>query len=364
MQLGIIGLAQSGKTTVFNALTRGRSEALRSSSSLAKPVIGTAKVPDPRVDVLTSMYNPERVTPAEIRYIDFPATSEGNTRVIGGPSLNVLQQSDALILVLRNFENPAVPHEDGSVDPARDLSAMQFELAFSDLAVLERRAKRVESELKGAKSDQRDKLQRETNLIRNLKEGLDVDIPIRKQELSLDDRRSIMNFQFLTDKPLLTLLNIDEEELSQTKSIEQKVASLSAGTDVQSTALCGKLELELSEMDPADESEFRTSLAAGDSGSSRIISLSYSLLNQASFFTTGPDEVKAWTIVNGLSAAQAAGQIHSDIERGFIRAEVISYNDLIDCGSIAQARQKGLLRTEGRTYPVQDGDIINFLFNV
>ena len=364
--LGIIGLPQSGKTTLFNALTRGQA-ATAATQSAGKPNIGIAKVPDSRLDTLVKMFEPQRVTPAEVQYFEIPTYPEGGkskTRGISGQMLNTLQQSDALLLVVRAFRSPSVAHPEGTVDPYRDLASMQLELAFSDLVILERREQRLEKELKTAKPGDRDRVRRDHLLIGQLKEGLEADIPIREQSLSSDERRSIADYQFLTDKPLLILFNIDEGQLATIDTLEAEVGTRLGRSGVGTTAMCGKLEMELAQMAPEEERQFRESMEAGESGAGRMIRLSYHLLGLDSFFTVGPDEVKAWTVTKSEPASLAAKRIHSDIERGFIRAEVVAYDDLARCGGIAESRRQGLFRSEGRTYPVQDGDVINFLFNV
>ena len=365
MQLGIIGLPKSGKTTVFNALTRGRVETTRAHGP-GKPNLGVAKVPDPRLEALAAMFKPERVVAAEVRYVDIPGDPEGmsKTHGIGGESLNTLQQTDALLMVVRSFQDPSVPHQEGSVDPYRDAATMQLELAYSDLAILERRAERLQAEMKGAKAADRDRIQRESALITRLKSGLEEEVSIRGQELLPEERRSISDYQFLTAKPLLVLFNIGEEELPNLDAMERETAARLGRMSQGTAVMCGRLEMELGEMDEADEQEFRASLGAGEAGGARMIRISYDLLGLVSFFTTGSDEVRAWTIEIETPAAQAARRIHSDMERGFIRAEVVSYDDLMRLGSISDSRQHGVLRAEGRTYPVQDGDVITFLFHV
>ncbi len=366
MLFGIVGLSKSGKSTVFNALTRGRAETTASIQAFDQPNLGVAQVSDPRLDTLTAMFSPERTIPAEIHYTDIPGAAEtpGKGHAIGGLFLNTLQQTDALLVVARAFQNPSVPHLEGTIDPYRDAATMQLELAFSDLIILERRAQRLEKDLKGAKSTERDRIQRESAFIDRLKEGLEANIPVREQSLSSEEQRTIATYQFLTAKPLLILFNIDEEQLPNVDSLEQEMTLRLDAPGAGIATMCGKLEMELAQMDPKDELEFRTSLDAGESGAAKMVRLSYHLVGLVSFFTTGPDEVKAWTIPMDTPADQAARRIHSDMERGFIRAEVVSYSDLNRCGSIADARRQGLLRAEGRTYPVRDGDVITFLFNV
>ena len=366
MELGIIGLHKSGKTTTFNALTRGHAEASAASAASGKPNIGVAKVPDPRLDFLAAMFKPKRVVPAEVRYIDITGAPEGLGRSVGlgGQYLNSLQLCDALLHVARAFNDPSVPHMEGYPDAYRDISTMNLELTFSDLALLERRSERLASELKGIRAQERNRIQGEAALIERLKETLSQGTPLREQNLTLDEERMIVGYQFLTGKPLLVLQNIDEGQTPNLLGLEEEMSLRLNAPHVGCAVMCGKLEEELTQMDPEEEEGFRGSLKAGEAGADRMIRLSYKLLNRVSFLTTGPDEVRAWTISEGTPAVKAAGVIHSDIERGFIRAEVISYNDLVRCGGMVEARRQGVIRSEGRGYIVQDGDIINFLFNV
>ena len=366
MELGIIGLPGSGKTTVFNAVTRGRADTSPSGQASLKPNIGVAKVIDPRLDVLADMFHPQRIVPAEVRYVDVPGAPDGlgKSQSIGGEYLNTIQRSDALVLVVRAFDNPTVPHLEGTVDPYRDIATMSLELAFSDIAILERRVERLNSDLKSAKPQLRESANREISLLERLKAGLSKDIPVREQQLDQDERRLISGYQFLTAKPMLVVLNVDESQLPDTASLEKDLGQRLDRPGAQSATMCATMEEELGHMDAEDEFEFRKSLNAGESGALKMIRLSYHLLGYVSFFTVGPDEVRAWSIVDCTPAVKAAGTIHSDIERGFIRAEAVSYGDLIDCGGMQEVRRKGALRLEGKTYPVRDGDVINFLFNV
>ena len=365
MELGIIGLSKSGKTTVFNALTRGHSQAIAKGRT-PKASVGTAKVPDQRLNTLVEMFSPERVVQAEVSYTDIPGAPEGlgKSAGIGGEYLGALQRMDALIHVTRDFDNPSVPHVESGVDPYRDVEAMDLELAISDLAILERKAERLATEFKAAGAPQRERMRAETQLIERLKDGLANGTPVRRQPLSDEDWRLIRGYQFLTAKPLLILFNVDESRLAQVAATEEEMSRRLEAPRVGCAAVCGILESELAQMDPAEEQEFRKSLGAGDSGATKVVQLSYDLVGLATFFTTGPDEVKAWSVPAGIQAAKAAGTIHTDIERGFIRAEVISYETLIECGGLTEARRRGVLRFEGRNYSVQDGDVVNFLFNV
>jgi GTP-binding protein YchF len=361
MDVGIIGLAQSGKTTVFNAVTRGRAQTGFGGGH--EPNIAVVKIPDTRLDTLTAMYKPKKHTPAEIRYVDFPAgfSREGP----GGQFLGQLRTVDALIHGVRAFEDPAVPHPEGSVDPARDIAALDLELAFADLALIERRLERLAAELRSQKAGERGAGEREQALLLRLKSALENEQPIRTLGLSEDDERLIAGFRFLTQKPLLLVLNIGEEGIPERASLEAGWRERYTLPHTDVAVLSGRLEMELLDLTPEEALEYRRDLGLEEeTGLDRAIRLSYALLGLISFFTVGPDECRAWTVEQGATAPRAAGKIHSDLERGFIRAEVIRYEDLVAAGSEAEAKKRGLMRTEGKSYIVQDGDVLHILFNV
>ena len=361
IDIGIIGLAKSGKTTIFNALTKGKADT-RSPA----PHIGIAKVPEPRLKVLADMLHPKRVVTAEVSYIDIGASVKGlgGDKAIGGQILNQLSDADALINVVRAFTDESIPHIEGSLDVERDIATANLELAFYDLGLLERRLERIETSLKGAKATERQGLLREQELLTKLKADLEKDVPIRELRLTTDQARTMANYQFLSAKPLLIVVNIGEEQIPQAASLEAELNSHYSGAKSGITTLCGELEMELTQLDDDAAEGFRAEFGITEPGLDRIIKLSYELLGLISFFTIASDEVKAWSIPKGTDALKASGKIHSDMERGFIRAEVISYNDLVKCGSLSEAHKKGLLRLEGKSYIVQDGDVITFLFNV
>jgi len=361
VDIGIIGLAKSGKTAVFNALTRGRADMEGQALHM-----GVTKVPEPRLERLAGILHPERVVPAEVRYIDAGASVGGlvKDKGVSGQLLTQLSSVDALVNVVRAFTDESIPHVEGSLDAERDIATMDLELAFSDLSIIERRLERIGESLKGAKQPERQGLIREQGMLAKIKAELESDIPIRKLVLTADEVRAIANYQFLTAKPLLIVVNIGEEQLSQAASLEERLNSSCAGTKRGVITICGKLEMELAQLDNSAAEEFRAEFNMKESGLDRVIRLSYELLGLISFFTTVSGEVKCWSIRKGTGALRAAGKIHSDMERGFIRAEVISYDDLVKCGSLAEARKRGLIRLEGKTYIVQDGDVITFLFNV
>lgn len=365
MEIAIIGLPFSGKTTIFNAATRGAAQ-VAGYSSAARPNIGVAKVPDLRLSTLSEMYRPEKTTHAEVTFIDLPAAPDGlgQTKGISGEYLNRIQSADALVIAARAFEDPSVPDGGDGVDAFRDIETMLYELAFADLEILERRLNRIEQNNKGARGGDRDALLREKSLISRLKEGLEGGAPIRNQALSREEARRVNEFQFLTAKPVIVVVNAGEEQMDEVSAIMGRLESEVATDGVLCSTLFGKLEMELSEMDPEDEDEFRMSLGAGESGLDRMVRLSYAALDQITFFTCGPKDVRAWMVTRGDDAVKAAGRIHTDMARGFIRAEVVTYGNLVECGSESEARSRGVLKQEGKTYTVEDGDVIHFLFNV
>ena len=361
IDIGIIGVAKSGKTTIFNALTSGKAD----TKSLA-PHIGIAKIPEPRLKVLADMLHPKRVVPAEVSYIDIGASVKGlgGVRAIGGQILSQLSDADALIDVVRAFTDESIPHIEGSLDVERDIATANLELAFYDLGIIGRRLERIETSLKGTKTTERQGLAQEQQLLTKLKADLEKEVPIRELKLTAGEARTMANYQFLTAKPLLIVVNIGEEQIPQAASLETELNSHYSRAKSGVITLCGELEMELTQLDSDAAEGFRAEFGITESGLDRIIKLSYELLGLISFFTIASDEVKAWSIQKGTTALKAAGKIHSDMERGFIRAEVISYDDLVKCGSLAEAHKKGLLRLEGKSYIVQDGDVITFLFNV
>ncbi len=362
MKVAIIGLPTSGKTTIFNALTRGKAEVAAYSTTLA-PNIGVAKVSDSRLSVLEGIFQPKKTVPAEVSYIDIAGSIKGfGKEGAGGELLNYLTTADALLQVVRAFQDDKVPHPEGSIDPKRDMVSLDLELAISDLAIMERRLAKLEISLKGAKAAERESYLKELLLLQKIKVELEKDIPIRLQGLAKEELKMLANYQFLTAKPVLVVLNIGEEQLSQAAQIEGEISTLHPQFAV--VAICGKLEMELAQLSDAEAEEFREAMGLNKPALDRVIDLSYRLLGLISFFTTVSSELKAWTIPGGTPAPKAAGKIHSDMERGFIRAEVIGYSDLQSCGNLAEARKRGLLRTEGKNYIIQDGDVVTFLFNI
>ena len=366
MRAGIIGLPRAGKTTVFNAVSRGDAPVGGFGGGEAKPAIRSVPVPDERVDRLAELYRPKRTVHAAVEYVDFPVAGErfGSGEGIGGRFLNDLAAVDALIHIVRAFEDGAVPHPDGAVDPGRDIATMDLELAFADLALIERRLERLDVELRSLKAGERAPLQAVRELLERMKGGIEAETPIRAQGLSAEDRRLLGGARFLTEKPLLDLVNVGEDDLPRREAIEDGLRAAYGGPARDLAVMGGRFEMELNELDADEAEEFRREAGGGRSGMAEAVRRSYALLGLISFLTVGPDECRAWTVAGGATAPDAAGRIHSDLQRGFIRAEVIRYEDLIACGSEAEARKRGLLRTEGKEYVVRDGDVLNILFNV
>ena len=366
MKIGIVGLPRSGKTTIFNAVTRGSAQVGAYTDRQGNPNLGVAKVPDPILDRLQDIFSAKRKVAAEVTYVDVPGAPEGvgKTRGVSGENLNHLQTTDAILIVARAFEDPSVTHVDESVDGFRDVENMLLELTVADSEILERRLQRLEEGFKGARAPERDALSREQALMGRLKADLEGLTPIRDHALSGDEARQLEGFQFLTAKPLIVALNVGEDQMSEVTLLEERLSSSFGGPGVKTTALCGKLEMELAQMEPEEELEFRESLGVGESGLERMLGVSYEALDNITFYTGNRNEVHAWPIARDMTALKAAGKVHSDFERGFIRSEVVAAGDLVACGSMAEARKRGLLRREGKGYEVCDGDVINILFSV
>ena len=363
MDIGIIGLSASGKSTIFNCLIRSNVDG---SGQGDRVNLGVAKVPDSRLDRLAVMFQPERVVPAEVRYVDVPFTPRGlgKTEGFSGQLLNHLSKCDALLHVVREFGEPSVPLEEGSVDAERDIATMDLELAYSDMGILERRRQRLEDTLKGATAQERQPVLREQALISRIEEGLENSVNVREQQIAPDESKSISGYQFLTAKPMLLLVNIGEEDLARTDDLEAEMADRYRRPGVGTAVVSAKLEEELAQLEEDEAQVFRDEMNVGEPATDKILRRSYDLLGLVSFFTTASSEVRAWSVPRNTEAVKAAGRIHTDMERGFIRAEVIGYDDLVECGGLAEARKRGLLRLEGKGYQVQDGDVITFLFNV
>jgi hypothetical protein len=355
-------LAQSGKTTLFDALTQGHSHT--SGFGSLEPSIGVVKVPDERLDKMSALLKARKITHLEVRFLDFPGSLSLRGEATPPAYIASLAQCDALVHVVRAFRDESVAHPEGSVDPKRDIANVDLELVFGDMAALERRAGKLDIEVRSARAGEREGGERELALLARLRASLEREEPLRAQELSAEERRTISGYQLLTIKPLIVIVDIDEADITRASEIEGEIAAQYAGDNVKVAAICAKLERELIDLPEADAAEFRTDLGLAEGGVDRVVQLSQQALGLITFFTVGEQEGRAWTVPDGASIFEAAGKIHTDIQRGFIRAEVIGWQDLLDCGSYAEARKRGLLRTEGKTYITQDGDTIHVLFNV
>jgi len=363
VDLGIVGLALAGKTTLFHALTRGHAHTAGYGQGV-EPNIGVVKVPDERLDRLCEVLRPKKVTHVDVRYLDFPGSFSARGEAPAARELASLSQCDALVHVVRAFRDESVPHPEGSVDAERDIAAINLELAFADAALLERRHQRLETAVRSARAGEREPGERELALIERLRAELEREVPIRAQQLSPDERRLLGGYQLLTDKPLVIALNIDEADAGQADEIEAEARARFGGPGVEVVAVCAKLEQELSDLPDEEAAEFRTQLGLDRSGVERLLQRSQQALGLITFFTVAEAEGRAWALPAGSTAVEAAGKVHTDMARGFIRAEVIDWAKLVECGSFAEARKHGLLRTEGKQYVVQDGELLHILFNV
>ncbi len=355
MRLGIIGLPQSGKTTIFNALTRGDQPI---GVGIGRMEIHTAvvDVPDERVDRLTEIFNPKKTIYAKVNYSDIAGLGGASDKgEISGQLLNQLTQMDGFIHVVRVFENPSVAHVHETIDPKRDVELMDQELMLNDQIMVERKLEKLAEERKKGGGRDKSLVDREIVLFEKLAEKLAEEEPLRDLELSQDEEKIMSGFGFLSQKPVLLLLNLGEGQSAPNIVYDQQHSNIGS--------LQGKLEMDIVQLPDEDAQVFMGEYGIEELGLSRIISASYDLLNLQSFFTVGEDEVRAWTVGRGASAPEAAGEIHTDMLKGFIRAEVVAYDDLVEVGSMAEARAKGKLRLEGKQYIVQDGDILSIRFN-
>jgi len=357
MQLGIIGLPQSGKTTLFNALTRG-DRPTEISGGRVEVHTAVVDVPDGRIDQLVKIFEPKKIVHAKVTYADI-AGLEGKSseKGISGPLLNTLSQMDGFIHVVRHFNNPRVPHSAGSVDPQRDFTDMETELILNDLILVERKLARLDEELKrGGLGRDKGLVERESELFNKLHQLLSDEIPIRNEILTEDEEKMLASYGLLSRKPQLVVINQSEDQTP----IELEAPF--ANTKV--ICMLGKLEMDIAQLPPDEAEIFLSEYGIEEPSLNRFIRLSFELLGQLSFFTAGEKEVHAWTVSQGANAQEAAGAIHSDMEKGFIRAEVVAYQDLADLGGFAEARQHGKLRLEGKKYIVQDGDVLTIRFNI
>ena len=367
MQIAIVGLAGSGKTTVFNTLTRGHAQTGGYGGLTVN--VGVVKVPDERLVHLTTLFRPKREIPADVTYLDVPAPprpagSQATADDLPADQLAQLRNADALLHVVRAFDDPAVPHPDGPLDPGRDLERLDLELILADLAIAERRLEKLRLTGRHGTASEREQNEREQAVLEQIVPALAQGRPIRDLGLAADEAKPVRGFRFLTEKPVLVLVNVGEADIDRAEAIRDELSGRYAHRETLLDTLSAKIEMEIGELDAASASSFREALGLAESGLERVIRLSYRLLGRISFFTAGPDETRAWTIPDGATAVDAAAAIHSDLARGFIRAEVVSWDDLLALGSIAEARKQGRLRSEGRSYRVRDGDVVEILFNV
>ena len=365
MKLGIVGLPNVGKSTLFNAITNAGAQSANYPFCTIDPNVGVVSVPDVRLDELTRMYNPAKTTPAVIEFVDIAGLVKGASKGegLGNKFLANIREVDAIVHVVRCFENDDIVHVEGSIDPLRDIGTINLELIFSDMEMLERRIDRTAKALKGDKG-----LQTELDFFKRVYAVLEEGKPARSVECTPEEAAMLSTVSLLTAKPVIYAANLSEADFTggspERNPHFAKVEQLAAGENAEVLPICAQLEADIADMDGEEKTLFLSELGLEHSGLDRLIQKSYHLLGLISYLTAGPQEVRAWTITRGTKAPQAAGKIHTDFERGFIRAEIISYEDLMACGSMTAAKEKGLVRSEGKEYVMQDGDVVLFRFNV
>ncbi len=364
MKIGIVGLPNVGKSTLFNAITNAGAETANYPFCTIEPNVGVVAVPDSRLDVLAEMYNPEKYTPAVIEFVDIAGLVEGASRGegLGNKFLSHIREVDAIAHVVRCFENGNIIHVSGSVDALRDVDIINMELILSDIELIEKRIDRVSKAMKGDKT-----LASELELLNRAKAWLDEGHSARSMELTEDEAVLLDQSPLLSRKPIIYVANIGEDEVSGEYESNLNYIALKDFAEKEHSGIipvCAGIEAEIAELEGEDKAMFLSDLGLSESGLDRLIKAGYTLLGLISYLTGGPQEVRAWTIKRGTKAPQAAGKIHSDFERGFIRAEVIAFDDLVACGTMAVAKEKGLVRSEGKEYVMKDGDVVLFRFNV
>ncbi len=365
MKLGVVGLPNVGKSTLFNAITCAGAQAANYPFCTIEPNTGVVAVPDERLDVLSEMYHPEKYTPATLEFVDIAGLVKGASKGegLGNKFLSHIREVDAIVHVVRCFEDENVIHVDGSVDPARDIETIQTELILADIETVSKRLEKAQHLLKNGDKKYAEEVEAAEIVLKHL-DGLK---PARTAPLSKEQTEIVNGWFLLTSKKVVYAANIGENDVgegSEDLPMVRRVKQIAQDEGSQVLVICAKLEEEIAQLDPEEKQEFLDEMGIGKSGLDRLVKLGYELLGYISFLTAGPKEVRAWTIVNGTKAPQAAGKIHTDFERGFIRAEIVSYDDLVREGSMAACKEKGLVRSEGKDYVMKDGDVTLFRFNV